>query len=108
MKSLRNTMRRILSAWLSTIAVMPLSSFGQERSGTLQGIEGSRQILPRGRIASIDNPTFVSAAAATIPPGAWVLGFEIGGQSYAYDLNLFNAHEVVNHETNEGPVAAVW
>jgi hypothetical protein len=69
---------------------------------------GFEQILPRGRIAAVDEPVYVSAAAARIPEGAWVLGVVIGGQALAYSVNLLNAHEVVNDEVNGQPFAAVW
>ena len=67
-----------------------------------------KQIIPRGRIASVDAPAFVSAAEAEIPGDAWVLGVVIDGQAKAYDLNLLNRHEIVNDRFGELPVAAVW
>jgi hypothetical protein len=69
---------------------------------------GFEQILPRGRIAAIDAPTYVSAGKARIPGSAWVLGFVIEGRAYAYSLNLLNHHEVVNDEVEGQPFAAVW
>ena len=51
---------------------------------------------------------FVPAAEAEIPDGAWVLGFAHGGEAYAYDLNILNSHEVVNHTAAGGAFAAVW
>lgn len=67
-----------------------------------------RQLLPRGRIASVDQPEFVSAAEAEIPGDAWVLGVVHDGQAKAYSLNLLNRHEVVNDELGGRPIAAVW
>ena len=69
---------------------------------------GFEQILPRGRIAAIDAPTYVAATEAKLPDRAWVLGFVWGEQAYAYSLNLLNAHEVVNDEASGQPFAAVW
>lgn len=69
---------------------------------------GYEQILPRGRIAAIDDPVYVSAREARIPDDAWVLGFEIDGHAFAYSLNLLNAHEVVNDEVAGHSFAAVW
>ena len=66
------------------------------------------QLIPRGRIASIDQPQFVTASEAEIADEAWVLGVEIDGQAKAYSLNLLNRHEVVNDRFGELPVAAVW
>ena len=66
------------------------------------------QLLPRGRIASIDDPQFVSAAEAEISDDAWVLGVVIEDQARAYSLNLLNRHEVVNDTIAGRPIAAVW
>ena len=66
------------------------------------------QIIPRGRIASIDAPRFVKAAEAEIPDDAWVLGVASRGEAKAYSLNLLNHHEIVNDRIGDLPVAAVW
>lgn len=67
-----------------------------------------KQILPRGRIAAITNPTFVPAAKAKISADAWILGVVIDGQARAYSLNLLNSHEVVNDQIGQTAFAAVW
>ena len=66
------------------------------------------QIIPRGRIASVDAPAFVAADEAEIPDDAWVLGVAVGGEARAYSLNLLNHHEVVNDRIGEHAFAAVW
>lgn len=72
-------------------------------------IEGFQQLLPRGGIPALVDPEFVPAAEAELPDDAWVLGFVAAdGRSYAYDLNLLNRHEVVNHRAGDQPIAAVW
>lgn len=70
--------------------------------------EGVEQILPRGRIAAVFEPQFVTASEAEIADDAWVLGVTIDGQAKAYSLNLLNSHEVVNDRFGDLPVAAVW
>ena len=70
--------------------------------------EGVEQILPRGRIAAVFEPRFVTAAEADAPDDAWVLGVVIDGRAKAYSLNLLNRHEVVNDRFGDLPVAAVW
>jgi len=70
--------------------------------------EGYQQILPRGRIAAIDNPTYVPASEAEVRPSSWVLGVVIDGQPRAYSLNVLNAHEVVNDNIGDTNFAAVW
>ncbi len=67
-----------------------------------------QQIIPRGRIASVDEPEFVAAGEAEIAGDAWVLGVAIGGQAKAYSLNLLNHHEIVNDSSGGQAFAAVW
>lgn len=77
-------------------------------AGRAQEPEGFERILPRGRIAAIDEPTYVPASEAKISPSSWVLGAVIDGQARAYSLNLLNAHEVVNDRIGDTNFAAVW
>lgn len=70
--------------------------------------EGVEQILPRGKIAAISDPQFVSAAEADISDDAWVLGVVVEGEAKAYSLNLLNRHEVVNDRSGNVAFAAVW
>jgi ABC-type sugar transport system substrate-binding protein len=67
-----------------------------------------KQLLPRGHIASVDAPQFVTAAEAEISEDAWVLGVVVEGQARAYSLNLLNRHEVVNDHVGDTAFAAVW
>lgn len=69
---------------------------------------GVEQILPRGRIAAVFEPSFVSASEAKIPEDAWVLGAVVEGVAKAYSLNLLNRHEVVNDRSGGTAFAAVW
>jgi len=66
------------------------------------------QILPRGGIAAIVNPNYVSAAKATIRDNSYVLGVVVNGQARAFSLNLLNQHEVVNDTVGDVEFAAVW
>ena len=69
---------------------------------------GVEQILPRGRIAAVVEPQFVSASEAEISDDAWILGVVIDNQPKAYSLNLLNSHEVVNDRSGDTAFAAVW
>ncbi len=69
---------------------------------------GVTQLLPRGGIPAILEPTFVEAHEANMPDDAWVFGVHINGQSRAYDLNLLNHHEIVNDVLDGLPIAPVW
>lgn len=97
--------------WILLFAVLlgpPLNSAAatQQSSGDLPS--GFEQILPRGRIAAIRNPVFVSAEEAEIADETWVFGVVIDGQARAYSLNLLNHHEVVNDQVRDHSFAAVW
>jgi hypothetical protein len=69
---------------------------------------GFKRYLPRGRILALDDPQFVPAREAQIPPEAWVLGVVVDGQARAYELNLLSRYEVVNDRFGGRPVATVW
>ena len=69
---------------------------------------GFQRFMARGRIPAVDDPQFVPASAAKLPPEAWVLGVVVEGQARAYSLNLLNAHEVVNDRFGDRPVAVIW
>ena len=71
-------------------------------------IPGFEQIVARGLIASIDEPTFIPAAEAEIADDSWVMGVVIAGEARAYSLKLLNSHEIVNDEVGGQPIAAVW
>ena len=92
------------AAWLSAATGTPALS----ADALQQRPAGYQQILPRGRIASIDEPIYVSADAAEIRNEAWVLGVVIDGQARAFSLELLNAHEVVNDSIGDVNFAAVW
>ena len=69
---------------------------------------GFMRAIARGRIASIDEPRFVTPDEANIPGDAWVFGIDLDGQPRAYSLKLLNHHEIVNDEVNGRRFAAVW
>jgi hypothetical protein len=78
------------------------------RSASDEPPPGVVQLLPRGGIPAVVDPTFVPAAEADLPDDAWVLGVVLGGEARAYSLNLLNRHEVVNDRIGERSFAAVW
>jgi len=69
---------------------------------------GFEQLIPRGRIAAVDDPQFVAAQDAEIADEAWILGVQMDGKARAYSLNLLNRHEVVNDRIGDRAFAAVW
>lgn len=66
------------------------------------------QLLPRGGIAAIVNPQYVTAAEAKIKDNSYVLGVLVEGQARAFSLNLLNQHEVVNDKVGDVEFAVVW
>ena len=68
------------------------------------------QVLPVGAIPAIDNPTFVSGAAANAQMSADepVLGIVLDGEARAYSLWQLDAHEIVNDEIKGTAIAATW
>ncbi len=102
--------RRILTAG-SMIIVGALSAVAEDdKAGEAQEPlpPGVEQLLPRGRIAAVFEPEFVTAEEAEISGDAWVLGVVIEGRAKAYSLNLLNRHEVVNDHSGDTAYAAVW
>ncbi|MCP3960441.1 MAG: DUF3179 domain-containing protein [bacterium] len=103
------TLLRSTSGLLSSLilgALAASASAGPEPTADLP--PEFQQIIPRGRIASVDAPELVPAKDAEIPGDAWVLGVAVGGEARAYSLNLLNHHEVVNDRVGEHSFAAVW
>lgn len=94
--------KSLLCGAMVGVIALPVSATAQETP------EGYEQILERGRIASVDAPTYVTAGEAEIPGDAWVLGAVIEGQAVAYSVNLLNSHEVVNDKIGDTAFAAVW
>lgn len=92
----------VLAAALMAMGSAPLAAAADEPP------PGVEQILPRGRIPAVFQPTFVPAAEADIPRDAWILGVAMEGTAKAYSLNLLNRHEVVNDRIGEKDFAAVW
>lgn len=102
--------RPIQSRWLAALAIITaMPAIGlTPRSESEDLPEGFQQIVPRGMIAALVDPEFVAANEAKISDKAWVMGFVMAGQAYAYDLNLLNHHEIVNHKIGNRSIAAVW
>lgn len=100
--------RRAAAAGVAGIALLGLSLAPVSRSRQQDAPEGYRQIVPRGAIAAIDKPVYVTAGEASIRSEAWVLGVVVDGQPRAYSLNLLNHHEIVNDSIGGTNFAAVW
>ena len=102
---MKTARRRSLSTIVALQAILLAVPLVQAQEELPEGVE---QILPRGQIAAVFEPRFVSVSEAAIDDDAWVLGVVIDGRAKAYSLNLLNRHEVVNDRFGDLPVAAVW
>ena len=68
-------------------------------------------VLPKGEIAAIDEPSFVSAeeADAFFLAGEPVLGvLGRNGTAKAYSAWQLDSHEIVNDSIDGDPIAATW
>ncbi len=97
--------RSLLICLLSAARMLSPSSSALAAEKLPPGVE---QVLPRGDIAAVFAPRYVSADEAAILDDAWILGVVIDGQARAYSLNLLNRHEVVNDRIGGTAFAAVW
>ncbi len=77
-------------------------------SQTTDVFKDFQQILPRGGIPAVVNPTYLIAGEADINDDTWILGIVLNGQARAYSLNLLNNHEIVNDVIDTTAFAAVW
>jgi hypothetical protein len=75
-------------------------------------IDGERVhvILPPGRIAPVDDPIFLSAAAAdaVFADDEPIVGVVLDGEAHAYSLWHLDRHEVVNDQLGGRAIAATW
>ena len=70
--------------------------------------EEFRQLLDRGAIAPIYDPTFTSAQDSTWPENALVVGVEINGDARAYPVGRLNRREMVIDTIGGIPVLVSW
>lgn len=68
------------------------------------------QVLPLGAIPAIDDPEFVTGAAADaqMKPQEPVLGVVVGDTARAYSLWQLDGHELVNDRIEGTAIAATW
>jgi hypothetical protein len=77
-------------------------------SQTTDVFKDFQQLIPRGGIPAVVNPTYLNAGEADISDDTWILGIVLNGQARAYSLNLLNDHEIVNDIIDTTAFAAVW
>jgi hypothetical protein len=94
----------LITVFVLLILLPPQTGFADDK----YGFSEYKQILPRGAIAAITDPQYVSADEARIDADSYVLGVVIDGQARAFSLNILNHHEVVNDKIGDIAYAAVW
>jgi hypothetical protein len=65
-----------------------------------------RQVVPRGAIPSVDDPTFVDEYFGD--PDDDVVVVSLGEEVRAYPLRILHYHEIVNDVVDRRPVAVTW
>lgn len=98
--------------FLCTLLLWPFFLWGQTDEATaldaMKAKPGFVKLLPRGQIAAIYEPTFVTGQSANMPLDAWVIGIAAGDEAKAYSINLLNKHEIVNDFIGDKPIATTW
>lgn len=97
-------LHNFVAVLMLSIVLIPVASSAKDK----YEFSDYKQILPRGAIAAITDPQYVSASDARIDADSYVLGVVIDGQPRAYSLNILNHHEVVNDKIGDTAFAAVW
>ena len=68
------------------------------------------RLLPPNAIPAILNPEYVSGEEADrqMQDNEPVMGLLMDGRAMAYSLWQLDAHEIVNDEVNDTPIAVTW
>ncbi len=105
-------MRRIFFSVIIALASLAMAEEARKEPPTVAVIDGEPiyKVLEPGAIPAIENPTFVTGAAADkqMKPGEPVIGVVIDGEAHAYSLWQLDAHEIVNDEIQGTAFAATW
>ncbi len=101
-------MNKLVFGLMGVLLVLPLPAQPKRTLEDLQAMDGFETLLPKGKIAAIRKPQFVSAAEAGLPDDAWVIGVFDGKNAKAYSINLLNRHEIVNDFIGDKPIATTW
>ncbi len=88
-----------------------LTGSGSGAAGSADPIrpEEITTLLPRDGILAVDNPSFVSARAASfVPADAQVIGVTLNGEAHAYPIPFLSEHEIVNDTVGGRDIAVTW
>ena len=105
-------MRTLLFSIIIALSGFAMAEEALQGPKTVAVIDGEPiyKVLEPGAIPAIENPTFVSGAAADKQMKAEepVMGVVIDGEAHAYSLWQLDAHEIVNDEIKGTAFAATW
>ncbi len=105
-------MRTLLFSVIIAFAGLAMAEEARKEPPTVAVIDGEPiyKVLEPGAIPAIENPTFVTGAAADkqMKPEEPVIGVVIDGEAHAYSLWQLDAHEIVNDEIQGTAFAATW
>lgn len=103
---------RFIAAFFVALAAVPASAGEWRMLEVPESIDGApvHIALPPDAIRAIDDPVFVSGAAAErqMARDELVLGVRLGGVARAYPLGHLSSHEIVNDRFGDLPVAVTW
>jgi len=106
-------MKSLSTLLLSFLLISCADAYSKNGFDLSNSLIPSKDILqggpPRDGIPSIENPKFVTAAAANfMRPTDRVIGITINGESRAYPINILNWHEIVNDQIRGVPVSVTY
>ena len=106
-------MKSLSTLLLSFLLISCADAYSKNGFDLSNSLIPSKDILqggpPRDGIPSIENPKFVTAAAANfMRPTDRVIGITINGESRAYPINILNWHEIVNDQIQGVPVSVTY
>lgn len=110
------TLKSSLNKYLSSLFLILLLSWGQSQAFDFQMNPATiplGKIQPGGpskdEIPSLDNPTFVSADAATfLKSSDRIIGVSIGKEAKAYPLKILNWHEIINDQIDNKRIVVTY
>ena len=98
--------------FLTALIILGINGFAPAQTyrtfEDLKNLDGFVQKLPKGSIAPINQPKYVSAAQSGISDNTWIIGVVANGEARAYSINLLNSHTVVNDTIGGRSMAVVW
>jgi hypothetical protein len=99
--------------WFGLFLLFTLSACARQQtiaSSTSETEYDLITLLPRDAIPAIDDPQFLTAAAAdeVYDPDELIIGVAFDGDARAYSIPLLSNHEIVNDTVGGVKIAVTW